>query len=107
MAIIENQRMYNFVSDAFKATPEEIKDVLKWREKYLEKKRELNRKYKEKNKDNEQVKEAQRQCQREYFQKNKALCAARQKAKYDTDPEYRQRVIEYSKNIMRNRSTKR
>lgn len=95
--IIENPHMYNFVADTFKAKPEEIHDALIWREKYLEKKREYNRKYSDKIRQSDENLELARQKSKAWFQNNKERAAARQKNKYENDPEYRRRVLEYKK----------
>ena len=95
--IIENPHMYNFVADTFNAKPEEINSLLIWRAKYLEKKREYNRRYQEKIHQNEESLEASKMKSREWFQNNKARVAARQKSKYEYDEEYRRRVAEYTK----------
>jgi hypothetical protein len=95
--IIENPHMYNFVVDTFKTSPEEIRNVLIWRAKYLEKKRECNRKHQEKLQHDEAGLEACRLKSREWFQNNKARAATRQKSRYEHDEEYRKRVAEYTK----------
>ena len=41
--------------------------------------------------------EANRQKSKEWFQQNKQRAAARQKARYENDPEYRSRLLEYKK----------
>jgi hypothetical protein len=95
--IIENPHMYNFVADTFNTSPEEISSVLLWRAKYLEKKREYNRKYQEQIQQDETSLEACRMKSREWFQNNKARAAARQKSRYEHDEEYRKRIAEYKK----------
>ena len=98
MAIIENPHMYNLITDTFKANPEEISIALQWRQQYLDKKREYNKQYYwEKTRNDPEQYEASKQRSKEWFQNNKERAAARQKAKYDNDPEYRRKVLEYKK----------
>ena len=98
MAIIENPHMYNLITDTFNANPEEITIALLWRQQYLEKKREYNKQYyieKTRN-DPDQYEESKRRS-KEWFQNNKVKAAARQKARYENDPEYKKHILEYKK----------
>lgn len=98
MAIIENPHVYNLISDTFKANPEEISTALQWRQQYLEKKREYNKQYyHDKTRNNIEQYEASIQRSKEWFQNNKERAAARQKARYENDPDYRRKVLEYKK----------
>ena len=97
ISLVENQHIYALINDTFKAPPEEISNALRWRNEYLEKRKAYNRIYTERIKANpERAEEAKAKC-REWFQNNKARAAARQKARYENDPEYRQRLLEYKK----------
>ena len=89
--------MYNVVADTSNAKPEEIFFLLIWKAKYLEKKREYNRRYQEKIHQNVESLEASKMKSREWFQNNKARVAARQKCKYEYDEVYRRSVAEYTK----------
>ena len=97
MAIVENPHMYNIISEAFNANPEEINDALKWRQAFLEKRKEYNRRYIDKVKADAALLEANRQKSKDWFQNNKGRAAARQKSRYENDPEYRRRLLEYKK----------
>jgi hypothetical protein len=96
-SLIENQHIYAMINDTFNAPPEEISYALKWRAAYLEKRRESNRKYAEKLKEHPEKAEEAKRKSKEWFQNNKARAAARQKARYECDPEYRSRILEYKK----------
>lgn len=97
LSLVENQHIYAMINETFNARPEEISNVLKWRADYLEKRRDYNRKYAERLKNNpEKAEEVKLKC-KEWFQNNKTRAAARQKARYEADPEYRQRILEYKK----------
>ena len=97
MAIVENPHIYNMISETFNAAPEDISEALKWRQAFLEKRKEYNRKHLEKINADTQLLEASRQKIKEWFQNNKDRAAARQKARYENDPEYRRRLLEYKK----------
>ena len=98
MTIIENPHVYNLISDTFNANPEEISTALQWRQQYLEKKREYNKHYyHDKTRNNTEQYEASKQRSKEWFQNNKERAAARQKARYENDPDYRRKLLEYNK----------
>ena len=98
MAIIEDPHVYNMISDTFKANPEEISIALQWRQKYLEKEREYNKQYyHDKTRSNTEQYEASKQRSKEWFQNNKERAAARQKARYENDPDYKCKVLENKK----------
>ena len=97
MAIVENPHIYNIISETFNAAPEEIDIALKWRQAFLEKRKEYNRKYLDKVKADAALLEASKEKSKEWFQRNKQRAAARQKARYEADPEYRSRLLEYKK----------
>jgi len=79
MAIVENPHIYNIISETFNAAPEEIDIALKWRQAFLEKRKEYNRKYLDKVKADAALLEASKEKSKEWFQKNKQRAAARQK----------------------------
>ena len=96
--LIENQHISAVINEAFNAPPEEISNVLKWRTTYLEKRKEYHRKYAERLKEHHEKKKAEEACRKsEWFQHNKARAAARQKSRYENDPEYRKRLLEYKR----------
>jgi len=95
--LIENQHISAMINEAFNAPPEEISNVLKWREAYLQKRKEYYRKYAERLKEHPEKAEEACRKSKEWFQNNKARAAARQKSRYENDPEYRKRLLEYKK----------
>jgi hypothetical protein len=100
MAIIENIHMNNYITETFNASPDEINDVLLWRSQYLQKKREYNKEYHDKVRNDPKVVEAAKLRSKEWFQNNKSNAAARQKARYENDPEYKRKLLEYKKCII-------
>ena len=108
MTTIENSHIYNLISDTFKADPEEISTVLQWRQQYLEKKREYNKQYYQDAKCNNPEKyEAAKQRSKEWFQNNKQRAAARQKARYENDPDYRSKLLEYKRHYYAKQNKKK
>ena len=98
MTTIENLNIYNLISDTFKTDAEEISMVLQWRQQYLEKTRDYNKQYsRDKTCNNPEKYEATKQRSKKWFQINKQRAAARQKARYENDPDYRSKLLEYKR----------
>ena len=84
----ENTHIYNLIQDTFNAKPEDIIRSLE----AAKKKREYNRNYWQKHKDDPDRKQKTADSVREWQRSNRVHLAARHKARYENDPEYRNKL---------------
>jgi hypothetical protein len=94
-AVTLNPHISNLIEDTFEAKPEVISNVLQWHAAYKEKVKEKNRLYYGKMKNDPDMKEKQFNNIRKWQENNRPAIAARHKARYENDPEYRTKLLEY------------
>lgn len=87
----ENTHIYHLIKDTFNAKPEDIVKSLE----STKKKREYNRKYWEMHKDDPDRRKKTADSVREWQRGNRAHLAAKHKARYENDPEYRQKLKDF------------
>jgi len=87
----ENTHIYNLIQDTFNAKPEDIIKSLE----ATKTQREYNRNYWQKHKDDPDRKQKTADSVGEWQRSNRVHLAARHKARYENDPEYRNKLKEF------------
>ena len=87
----ENTHIYNLIQDTFDAKPEDIIKSLEC----VKKKREYNRNYWQKHKDDPERKQKTAESVKEWQRNNRAHLAAKHRARYENDPEYKQKLRDF------------